>query len=94
MVDPDCLVICPGTIDDDSALLRHTIKQVRELRQIGKIVRLVDDEDREVERLDVYRVRHRWEIDAWLAKHGYFVSHPLAYLGIFGDGAYRAYSAL
>ena len=94
MLDSDRLVICPGTINDDSTLLWHTVEQIRKMRQIWKIVRLVNHEDCEVERLDVHRVRHRREIRARLAKHSHFVSQPLADLGVSREGPDRAYSAL
>src|SRR5262249_14931653 len=56
-LDPDRVVEPSQTVDNDPAFLRNLVQKACQVREIRKVTRNVDDEHREIELLDVERMR-------------------------------------
>ena len=94
MFDPDRLVVSPAAIDHDPALPGHAVQEPGEVWQIGKVLRLVDDEDHVVEALHVQRVGCGRFFRTLFAEDGDLVAERLPDLDVLRDRAHGTRKAI
>src|SRR5215213_10357189 len=68
VLDPDRLVVPTGTIEEDPFLPGNSVEEARQAGKVREVIRLVHQEEGEVETLDLQRARDLREVCQGLGK--------------------------